>query len=60
MKIITINDFLKLDKLERVRALKSIAEGELRIKEKSDKHEKSKCNRNKSKRNIRVLSRNKR
>ena len=48
MKIISISDFLRLDNLERVRALKSIAQGELRIKEKSGKYGKNRCNTNKS------------
>ena len=33
MKIITIREFLKLDDLEKVRILKNIAKGELKIKE---------------------------
>ena len=40
MKIITIKEFLRFDDLEKIKILKNIAKGELRIKEnrKSDKN----------------------
>lgn len=53
MKHITTQEFLKLDDVDKVRILKEIAKGEIRLKEGDFKSGKNKCNRNKSKRDIR-------
>ena len=55
MKIISVSEFLKLDNLEKIKILKKITKGNIRLKERKIRYVKSECHRNKGKRNIRVL-----